>query len=99
MSGLPEFNFPAFHEAADVLRRAGYSVINPADFGAKPEVSWRECLERDLMVLFHCDHVLTLDGWKQSKGASLEVHVANELGIPVRPYCGFVPFRGPATDR
>lgn len=31
MSGLPNFNFPAFHEAAEVLRRDGWIVFNPAE--------------------------------------------------------------------
>lgn len=31
MRGIPEFNFPAFHAAADKLRAQGHSVFNPAE--------------------------------------------------------------------
>jgi hypothetical protein len=31
MRGLPDFNFPAFHEAAWKLRQAGYEVFCPAE--------------------------------------------------------------------
>ena len=31
MSGLPDFNFPAFDAAAAQLREAGHHVFNPAD--------------------------------------------------------------------
>jgi hypothetical protein len=31
MSGYPDFNFPAFHEAARALRGRGYTILNPAD--------------------------------------------------------------------
>ena len=31
MTGLPEYNYPAFHKAARALRRAGYRVVNPAE--------------------------------------------------------------------
>ncbi len=31
MRGYPEFNFPAFHEAAAKLRAAGYFVFSPAE--------------------------------------------------------------------
>jgi len=31
MSGLPHFNFPAFHTAAYTLRRQGHEVFNPAE--------------------------------------------------------------------
>ncbi len=30
MSGIPEFNFPAFNEAAARLEAVGYTVFNPA---------------------------------------------------------------------
>jgi len=30
MRGIPEFNFPAFHQAADELKAAGHLVFNPA---------------------------------------------------------------------
>lgn len=31
MSGVPNFNFPAFHEAARALRIQGHEVFNPAE--------------------------------------------------------------------
>ena len=34
MRGIPEFNFPAFHDAARRLREAGYHVFSPAEFDA-----------------------------------------------------------------
>lgn len=31
MSGIPHFNFPAFHKAAAMLRAEGHYVFNPAE--------------------------------------------------------------------
>ena len=32
MSGIPEFNYPAFHEGAARLRAEGHEVFSPAEF-------------------------------------------------------------------
>lgn len=83
MTGKPDFNFPAFNTVALSLRSIGFYVLNPADFGQNPNVSWTECLKRDLMAMFYADVVVTLPGHENSKGAQLETHVARALGIPV----------------
>lgn len=84
MSGLPQFNFPAFHAAAARLRDRGYTVINPAELEdgdtSKP---WTHYMRRDIAMLVTADAVAVLPGWERSRGASLEVHIARELGMPI----------------
>lgn len=83
MTGLPGYNFPAFDAAAAELRGRGWRVINPADFGAKPEKSWADHLKRDLFVLGETDVLVQLPGWENSRGGRLEFFVAKEFDKPV----------------
>ena len=87
MSRLPEFNYPAFHEAAARLREAGFQVVNPADGHdiTKPLPAYDVMLAGALRKSLDCDAVAVLPGWEDSHGARLEVHVAEALGRPVRP--------------
>ena len=83
MTGLPEFNFPAFHAAAARLREAGWeSVVNPAgNFGGRTDMPRASYLRADVALLVTCDAIALLPGWEESPGATLEVIIAAELGL------------------
>jgi hypothetical protein len=85
-SGLPLLNFPAFRQAAADLRAAGFSVVNPAELCPDEAMDWADAMRIDIAALVTlCRGVATLPGWEASKGASLEVHIARELGMVVNP--------------
>lgn len=87
MTGKPDLNFPAFHRAATYLRAKGYEVVNPAEFGEEPGMEWHQYLRKDIAALVECDEIYLLEGWQQSKGASLEVHIAHTLERVPGPRC------------
>lgn len=90
MSGLPEFNYPAFHAAAAELRAYGLHVENPAE-SPEPECkSWLGFMRLAVAQLATCDYVVTLPGWENSKGARVEVELARGLGFPVKPLHEFL---------
>lgn len=95
MSGIEGYNYPAFEQAVGMLRGRGFSVASPHELDEPGHVpgdwSWGEYLRRDLKMLLDCDGVVTLHGWEQSRGASLEVDVARRLGMPVVGLCDLVP--------
>lgn len=79
MSSLPELNFPAFHAEAARLRALGFEVVNPAEINAGTSAAWADCMRADIAQLVTCDGIVLLPGWQQSKGASLEAHIAERL--------------------
>jgi hypothetical protein len=94
MTGIEDFNFPAFDEAAELLRAAGYDVINPADvdrsLGIDPKVAqitfqesdYNAAMRRDIPLVLGADGVALLHGWRRSRGANIEHDVCRAIGNP-----------------
>jgi hypothetical protein len=85
MSGLPEYNYPAFNSAAEELRRQGHEVENPAENPEPPCKSWAGYMRMAVAQLVRCEVVALLPGWETSKGASVEHRLAHDLGLKVLP--------------
>ncbi len=86
MTGLPEFNFPAFNAAEAALQAVGYETRNPARHGAgEVGLEWADYMRRDIPDLLDCEGVALLNGWQKSRGARLEVDIATVLEMPI---CG-----------
>lgn len=84
MTGLPDYNRPAFDKVAKELRAQGKSVFNPADIGPKENIMPRAWyMRKDLEGLMKSDSVYVLPGWDTSEGAKLEVAIAKELELPI----------------
>ena len=93
MTGIEDFNFPAFDRAAEILSAAGYEVFNPAqmdrDVGFDPQSATvsneflRDALRRDLSAICECDAIAMLPGWEQSGGARVEWMLSCHIGLKV----------------
>ena len=81
MTGLPDLNKPAFDEAEEKLRAAGFSVFNPCWLHFDKGWNDGEIAAVDLVALQKCNYIYQLDGWQKSKGASAEWLVAQWSGI------------------
>lgn len=91
MSGLPEYNYPAFRAAEKALRAKGYDVLNPVDIEqhnptpGTPQ-AWEWYMRHALRMVLDADALALLDGWERSKGASTMEHpVAQGLGMTCQP--------------
>lgn len=99
MTGYPDQNYPAFHDAGARLTVAGYTVLNPVDNEAEnPHPGtvqpWPWYMRRALRQVLAADAVAVLPGWDASRGANLEVSVAQQLGMPCAPIDHWLGARG-----
>lgn len=85
MTGIKDFNKPAFDRAEQWLTQAGYSVFNPARMHFDDTWTHEEIMRIDLAALAQCDYILMLDGWRTSKGATHEYLYAMATGIELMP--------------
>lgn len=90
MSGLPDFNFPAFNDCAAKLRADGWHVFNPAEnFDGRTDLARNVYMTADFKHLlsvaddpgFEVRAIIMLPGWSGSQGARVEVAMALEMGL------------------
>lgn len=83
MTGIEDFNYPAFHAAAARLRAAGYEVISPAELHEDTTQKHSYYMRIDLRALLGCDAIYLLRGWAASSGARVEHAAAIACGMRV----------------
>lgn len=92
MTGLPDYNYPAFNAEAARLRALGLHVENPAE--NPDQETWEAYLRQALAQMLTCERVHFLPGWFGSRGARLEWIVAMKLDMQMT----FAPGAEPAYD-
>lgn len=80
-------NKARFTTAARELEAMGHSTVNPCDNGLPESSSWEDHMRADLRMMLAPDvhGVALLDGWSNSRGASMEFRIARDLGLDVQP--------------
>lgn len=91
MTGHPKHNYPAFEQAAHVLRLQGYEIKSPheLDFSETEEnrgktMPYNYYLRESIKLLLECDGIIMLPGWLGSGGAVIERKLADSLGMDIR---------------
>ena len=83
MTGLPDWNFPAFRAQSRALRGQGFEVLCPSElFGGDQTQPYTAYMRLNLRHVTECDAVALLPGWMTSRGAGMETQVAEWLGLP-----------------
>lgn len=93
MTGIPEYNYPTFHAAANKFRAAGYTVLSPAEdeyesqltapLPENAEHKYDHYLRLGIEKLLKADAVHMLQGWQSSVGATLEHDIAQKLRLAI----------------
>lgn len=83
MAGYPEYNYPAFKKEAQLLRSRGIDVEDPSDNYLPEGSPWSEWMKLALIQMAKCNSIHMLEGHSKSRGATLELLIARELGYSI----------------
>jgi hypothetical protein len=97
MRGKPNWNFDEFNTVAQRLRAMGHQVFNPAEIAqawgyceGKQDGECRDHLKHvligDMACILACDGIVLLDGWRESRGSTVEVSMGQFLGLQFYRY-------------
>lgn len=87
ITDMPDCNRSAFADAENKLRALGYDPVNPLHNGLPPDAAWARHMKADIKLLMDCDALVWLDGWDKSRGARIEIKLADGLGMPAVALC------------
>ena len=60
---------------------AGFEVVNPLKNGLPESATYKEHIKKDIELLLTCDYIVILPDSDKSKGAKLEQHIADVVGM------------------
>ena len=90
MTGYPNYNFDAFNNSADRLRKQGFTVYNPAEsFDGAQDLPWTVYMKNDYEAILKCGAVMVLEGWEAALGSVLEVVFALSRGMSIFEITGY----------
>lgn len=82
MTGLPDYNRPAFFAAAKELAANGDTPLNPAIL---PDgLSQADYMAICIAMLQRADSIVMLDSWERSEGARAELSLAQKIGLRIQ---------------
>lgn len=87
MTGLPEYNYPAFFECERMLKEKFplALILNPArideGLAEKYSNSREHYIRKSIELVLQATDIWLLPGWEKSQGAILEFEIGRELGL------------------
>lgn len=93
MTGVVDHNVPAFDAVERFLTYYGYKPINPANNdGRSRDKPWHYYMSLDIVSVCQSNALLLLPDWEFSRGAIVEIAVAERLETPIYEIVNFKDF-------
>lgn len=92
ITGVADGNQRKFNQAEHYLiftEGPEATILNPHKLPHIHDKSWTSYMKEDLRYLLACTCVFALDDWKQSRGAVIEVLLADIVKIPVYEFTNY----------
>jgi hypothetical protein len=85
MTGYPQNNYPRFFEVEEKLNSLGFlNILNPAKNPKDVNLhTWEDFMRDALKLIINADAVVFLEGWNNSRGAKIELIVAEALKLKI----------------
>lgn len=84
ITGLPQNEvIEKFETAKAKIESLGFHAINPVQVVNDWETTWENAMKKCLKALIDCDAVVILPCWSESKGATIERQLAEDLGMVI----------------
>lgn len=83
VTGLLGMNREKFNRVADLLRKVGLTVFNPAEIKGDEHWDWSDFMREAIRGQMQCHAIFLLEGHERSKGATVELELARQLDMPV----------------
>ena len=83
ISGIEDIAESIFESAEETVSKLGYIPVNPMKIEHNHDKSWESYMREDIIELMKCQSVYALRNWRNSRGATIEVNLAKDLGIDI----------------
>lgn len=72
-----------FKQGAIEVQKLGLVPISPIELNQPQPEGYMECIKVDITVLMRCSNIYMLRNYKNSKGAMMELSIAQFLGLNI----------------
>ena len=73
----------SFDNAKKEVEQMGFTPVSPFDLKHDKNESWHEYMRTDIKALVECDYLYLMNNFITSKGAKLELEIANRIGLEI----------------